>query len=354
MGMQAAGSIGSATVGVIGALSSKRHVKPLPPASGREKFSQNEAFRRLMSGGAALDRAQYEQSLLSPSFYELAGYTPEYDEASFGAASEARTQADRVNELRLEFNSTKGGKGKKNKAGRQRRKAIKQELKSLTGRKNPNRAWQLSQRGAKEAEDRAGRVTGLKQHRLGTEGEQTLVDTLRQRALDAAVTGKSTDPRLNRELDEQEGDIRARLQRQYGTDYENTTGGQMALNAFRQRKAESLADFARKDIEYEGTAQQFEQNMGALAAQRMKLASYPSAQRAATGSGQAELAGRFEDFENLLRQDRLAQWQVQDYASQVKQQNQQAVYGSMVRAFDMLNESGQGMSGAAAGGMGGK
>ena len=127
----------------------------------------------------------------------------------------------------------------------------------------------------------------------------------------------------------------------------------MALNAFRQRKNESLADFARKDIEYEGKAQEYEQNLGALAGQRMRLASYPSAQRGEMAGAQAGLAGNFADFENLLRSDRLAEWQVNDYRSQVKQQNQQAVYGSITRAFDMLNESGKSVSGGAMGSMAG-
>jgi len=344
MGMQAAGSIGSATVGVIGALSSKRHVKPLPPASGREKMSQDEAFRRLMGAGQQFDRGSFEQSMLAPSFYEEAGYTPEYDQASFGTASAARSKSDEVEALAFKLKGLKPGK--KNKAAR---KAIKDQLKTMTGKKKAKGARQRALTEAERAEQQAGRITGLTRKRLGTSGEQELTDILRQRALDAARTGKSTDPRLTRELDEAEGDIRARLSRQFGADYENTTGGQMALNSFRQRKTESLADFARKDIEYEGKAQEFEKTLGDLAGQRMRLASYPSASRMQTSSQGANLGGKFADFENLLRSDRLAQWQVQDYSSQVKQQNQQAVYGSMVRAFDMLNESGKGVSAGAGG-----
>src|SRR6266446_7488543 len=253
IGMQAAGSIGSATVGVIGALESKRHVKPLPPASGRELFSQDEAFRRLMGAGTSVDRAAYEQNMLRPSLYEEAGYTPQYDEASFGTASAARSKSDQVETLFGQFHAAKGKKAKK---------AIRQQIKALTGKKNVGNARKQSLAEAERAEQRAGRITGLKRGRLGTAGEQELTDTLRKRALDAAKTGKSTDPRLNRELDEQEGDIRARLARQFGPDYENTTGGQMALSSFRQRKAESLADFARKDIGYEDTAQQFEKGLG--------------------------------------------------------------------------------------------
>lgn len=344
MGMQAAGSIGSATVGVIGALSSKRHVARLKPASGREKVAQDEAFRRLLSAGQGFDRGSFEQSMLAPSFYEEAGYTPEYDQASFGEATAARSKSDQVESLAYELKGLK--RGKANKA---RRKEIKAQLKTMTGRKKAAGARARALKDAETQEAEAGRITGLKRKRLGTAGEQELTDILRQRALDAARTGKSTDPRLNRELDEAEGDIRARLSRQFGADYENTTGGQMALNSFRQRKTESLADFARKDIEYEGKAQEFEKTLGDLAGQRMRLASYPSATRMQTSAQGSDLAGKFADFENLLRSDRLAEWQVNDYRSQVKQQNQQAVYGSMVRAFDMLNESGKGVSAGAGG-----
>jgi len=155
MGMQAAGSIGSATVGVIGALSSKRHVQRLPAASGREKVAQDEAFRRLLSAGQGFDRGSFEQSMLAPSLYEEAGYTPEYDQASFGAASAARATSDKVEELSYQL---RGLKGKKNKAAR---KGIKAQLKELTGRKKPVGARARALKDAETKEAAAGRITGL-------------------------------------------------------------------------------------------------------------------------------------------------------------------------------------------------
>jgi hypothetical protein len=161
---------------------------------------------------------------------------------------------------------------------------------------------------AQDATARAGKITGLRFKGLGTPEEQEFERLLEQRALDAARTGQSTDPRLLRELAESEGEIRARLARQFGSDYENTTAGAMALNAFRQRKAESLADFARKDIGLADVALQHRATLGNLAGQQMGLALAPSDTRFSTSTQFQNLSTSFQKFGEMLQYDRLAQF----------------------------------------------
>lgn len=321
-------------------------------ADPREARARREQFDILREARAYTERGGFEQSLVTPSLYEFAGYTPEYDEASFGSAVAARQRADEAqtafDEARVTLDSLTGAnrkkalKGLKGRDRRLKRRELRKATRAArldvrTGRKGMDTAREA----ASMAEASAGRITGLKAGRLGTSEDQAFEDALRKRALGAAQTGESTDPRLLRELTEEEGAIRARLQRQFGADYENTTAGQMALSSFRQRRRESLADFARKDIGLAGVALEHEGGLAANAAKRMTLALTPGRERMATGSAFGDLSARYQNFEEMLQQDRLAQYNAKVQKSQVDYAADQQRLGAITGA---LNTVAQGAS----------
>ena len=317
-------------------------------ADPREERARREQFDILRAGRQYAERGAYEQNLVTPSLYELAGFTPEYDPASFGAAQQARQQADAAQaELeaaraqRDQFQGASFTALRKERLAGLKGKARKQELKQLRKeRRESGRRIRIARTrldtamaSATSAESRAGRITGLRAGRLGSAEEQEFEDVLQRRALDAAKTGRSTDPRLNRELEEEEGNIRARLFRQFGADYENTTAGAMALSAFRQRKSESLADFARKDIGYAGEALKHRATLGSIAAGRMALAQEPIAGRYRAEAAFGDLGARYESFEKMLQADRLQQYQAKkekamaEYEADVRQR--EAITGGL-------------------------
>lgn len=302
-------------------------------ASGLEARMRRRNRDILFDAEGTARRGAFEQNLVTPDLYRLAGYEPEYDQGSIDEAVAARSRADeassRFGAARAKLDSLTGAAGKrelksrlaglKGKERRQARKAFKKERRHTRQDLRISRG-QMDTLGmvAGAAEANAGRITGLKRVGLGDETDREIDRLMGERALNALRTGESDDPRLNRELAEQEGEIRARLARQFGADYENTTGGQMALNAFRRGKRESLADFARKDIGYESERVGLRGALARNAAAEMGLTLMPSQARFSSAESLGNIAARFQNFNQMLQHDRLAQFESQTLKAQAE------------------------------------
>src|SRR5207249_2661991 len=65
-------------------------------ADPREARARRAQFDIFGASRQYADRGAYERNLVTPDLYRAAGYEPEYDDASFGAASAARASADQA------------------------------------------------------------------------------------------------------------------------------------------------------------------------------------------------------------------------------------------------------------------
>lgn len=122
----------------------------------------------------------------------------------------------------------------------------------------------------------------------------------------------------------------------------------MALNAFRQTKAESLADFGRKDIGLADVALGHRRSLGELTGQRQQLALAPSDTRFSTSTQYQNLGVSYENFEHLLQTDRLAQYGSQRDSALAQYQADQARMAAIAGGFASLGDrGGQGATGLA-------
>lgn len=288
-------------------------------ASGLENRLRKRHRNTLFDADTYARRGAFERTLVTPDLYRQAGYEVEYDEASMAAAQAARSRADAtLADLASAESELAGLRGKKARRealsglrGKDRKAALKELRQTKKGLRRDVRSGRrqsdMDVRAAGEAEAGAGRIKSLKYVGVGSEADREIDRLLTERVKGALTTGESTDPRLLREMDEEEGLLRATLARRFGNDYENTTGGRAQLAAFNQRKKESLADFARRDVaEYNPMRLGQRQTLGAIAAQNMGLMTAPSDVSFNTSDNLQRLAGSYGAFEEMLQTDRLA------------------------------------------------
>jgi len=142
----------------------------------------------------------------------------------------------------------------------------------------------------------------LKNVGLGDENDRAIDKALGERVRAAAETGQSNDPRLNRELNEQT----ALLERGIGD--RGLTGsslGTTAMASDSQRRSESLADFARKDItEFNPLRLQQRETLADIAGKRMNLALTPMKARLGVGAAMGETAGKYQNFSQMYQSER--------------------------------------------------
>jgi hypothetical protein len=312
-------------------------------------------YRERLATGSIMERR-----MLMPELYRQAGYDVTYDEDSMARARDARQRADdvaaRFAEAKARLEETTGAgrraalqglKGRERRLkGRELRKATRQARIEL---RRTRASMDTMNQAALAAEQSAGTITGLQYRGLGTEDDRAIEALMTSRVRSALETGKSDDPRLTRELAEAEGEIRARLARQYGVDYENTSGGQMALSAFRQRKAESLADFARRDVdEYQKARLGQRETLGRIAAQSMGLSLAPTNAAFESGSELDRVLNTMRGLSTKLQRDRLAQFEGAMQGSKADYAAQQARDQNTMAGLSALAQGASGLAGLAA------
>jgi len=294
----AIGAAASVAGGIYSAVKGTPDAPELQKASKGERRARKGVRRNLRQAEGLNRQAVREVGMISPLMYDLAGYdttTSGGSEGALAAEGRYRDAMGNVSGWQEELQGTAKGGGA--------RKRLKKKIRR--GRKTAQRAQKDASRMASEV----GTITSVTDRGgLGSEKDREIHDLLTERVLEALRTGESTDPRLNRELAEQEGELRATLSQQFGMDYENTTPGSVAMAEFRQRRAESLADFARQDM-YAGNAMRLDQQttLASLAGARQDLlmgsvnAKFGASQQVQT------IADRFLAFADYFQKDRFAQ-----------------------------------------------
>ncbi len=292
-----------AAAGIAGGIYSMVQGDPDRPEleqAGRGERRARRGVRRNLRQAEGLNRAAVrETNMISPLMYDLAGYdvtTSGGSEAGIAAERRYQEAQGNVSSLQDELGRTARGGGA--------RKRLKKRIRR--GKKGARRAQEEASRLAGEGGEQITSITD--RGGLGDEREREIHDLLTERVLEALRTGESTDPRLNRELAEQEGELRATLSQQFGMDYENTTPGSVAMAEFRQRRAESLADFARQDM-YAGNVMRLNQQttLAGLAGQRQDLLMGSIEAKFGASREVQTIADRFLSFADYFQSDRHAQ-----------------------------------------------
>jgi hypothetical protein len=297
-----------------------------------------------------------------PYLYELAGIQAEIDpaaqaaaDAALGRKSGAQSAFSAAEQELADARTARAalkGAGKY-EGKRQDRKAAKKRLRvAKRGRRASVRDLDAAATAADAAVAEAGRITKLTPTgKLGSAEDQRIDELLTGRVTRALETGASEDPRLNRELGEEEARVREQLRRAYGSDYENTTAGNMALANFRQRRSESLADFARRDVtEYEPMRLNQRRTLGDIAGIMQGLA----LRLVSTGLGMAGAYGALakdnRGFLDYLQRDRTAMWEANATATAANNAQDAAADARLQGAIGKIADTASGIGGIYASG----
>jgi hypothetical protein len=225
------------------------------PGPTRSELQAQESTRQLLGEGRRTAEAGVGlQGQLEPELLRALGYDVEATDNRAGiseaAAAVQAAQANasaiqgRINELKAGMQQARasGAKGGLRPSKRAKRMLVKER----------NAAQSEIQR----LEGELGRlqtnpftITGVSRTPTEAETNQAEIEQrLSERGL-AALAGELPDnPKLLRDLSEQEAVLRQRLARDLGTGYESTTIGNDALRTFEQRKQEILEDDRYKTI----------------------------------------------------------------------------------------------------------
>jgi len=154
---------------------------------------------------------------------------------------------------------------------------------------------------------------------LGDENDRAIDKALAERVRVAAETGQSNDPRLNRELNEQT----AALERGIGErGLAGSSLGATAMATDSQRRSESLADFARRDItEFNPLRLQQRETLADIAGKRMDLALKPIKARLGVGEAMGATAGRFGTAASRYQMERFKDAEQREQAEQFRSQH---------------------------------
>jgi hypothetical protein len=127
-------------------------------------------------------------------------------------------------------------------------------------------------------------------------------------SLSRALAGEDPiDPTLKTEFESRERELRERLRRQMGPDYETSTGGQTALANFDREKAEAFAQYNREQIsESSRLAESRASALSSLTGARLQRLAFPSSLRIAQGQALEGAAHSRQQFTEGLAAERAA------------------------------------------------
>jgi len=236
---------------------------------------------------------------LYPSLYQMAGFE--------GGFADTTQNSRRVTDAQAAVDAAQArvaGRPKGKKAGAKGKlKAAQDKLK-------------------KEQDSVARPATQIQNARyvgLGDENDKAIDAALSARVRNAAETGQSNDPRLNRELNEQTAALEAGLSARGLT---GSSLGATAMGTDAQRRSESLADFARRDItEFNPLRLQQRETLADIAGKNMDLALRPMKARIGMGEAMGGTAGRFGSAAKRYQDERIRQAELSFEAEKFRSQN---------------------------------
>lgn len=270
-------------------MSKKRISTPEPDAA--EKSYMRNANQLLQSGRAGLEGASYQQNILSPYLYDLAGMDVEYDDQS-GRYQQLRAEADK-NQAAL--TSIKGAKGKAAKKAAVSQLTAGGEFAGAAGPKGKIKAGKLKKYLQGQLQASSGELGELAANPLRVKSIKEKAGQTETRAREAALYQQeqemlmkslsmnnddvlAADPALKRQLAEEQAKLEQAQVGQFGSLAGSAGGtvGAVQNAAMAQRRAEAISSSRRENIGlYAGLqTQQAQQNLQSNAA-RQGMAAVP-------------------------------------------------------------------------------
>jgi len=254
----AAAAVASAGVSAYGAASKGKGGggggPTLPETPLWEKMFNRGTGDLLDEEKGMMNDALAQANFLQPEMYKLLGFEPVYDERQNADIKGLSDKSDAIKkqlgdsqELLAKIQATKGPKNKKALA----REAGFKNIADLKRTKDGLlRQQELADRQLGDAQSLPRRVVGMKKLDQPADPTQSGGDLyrmafdLQNQTLVRALKGEEpVDATLKTHWDEQESQLRERLRRTLGPDYESSSAGQQALANFDREKGESFQQF---------------------------------------------------------------------------------------------------------------
>lgn len=308
-------------------MSSKRIDTPQP---GR----QERGFMRRMSellgeGRAGLEGGAYQQNILAPYLYDLAGLDVQYEDRS-PRLQELQAQRDKALSALTSIRSAKGKPARKEALNALRKSGEYDELKNKKGKLRGTKLKKYLRGQLSGAEREAGelaatplRITGVTEKegaKAGREQEERLLQTERD-MLEKSLSMDSedvlaADPALRRQLLEEQAKLDQAQVQQFGSlaGAQGGTIGAVQNAAMGQRRAEAVSNARRENIGlYAGLQTQQTQQNTQQAAARGALGSLPGSQQQASGLNFGQLSGGYAGLLNAMQAQRQMQFQANSF-----------------------------------------
>jgi len=343
----------AATATVASTAASMASAKKKEKAAGKGATMQapgpREALMRrtqynMLTGAGNYDRsARAQMGMITPDLYDFAGFDAEQDPNAVANYEAAQAKVQRAQQARLdrqrELDDLKGSTSAKKKGTK---KFEKRRNRARKARIWADREAETAQAEADAAAEQLFNPTSIKRRPggLGSEEERGVSEKLLSRVSGALEGNVTEDPYLLRKLAEDEAELRAKLGRQFGSDYETSTAGAYATQEFGKRRQELLADYARKDItEFLPLRQQFEQSLAEQSANRIRLALAPSGAYSDAATRMANLGKEYQTATESYQRDRMGQLEAD---RETAARRYEAAGGTMGALASGLGQLGQG------------
>lgn len=290
---------------------SKKKKIDVPKPDRQERRSFKEALGLLGSGRAGIESGAYQQNLLSPYLYDLAGLDVQYEDRSPQLQALQNERDTALSQLTGYKEAKAAGKGARNAyvAGLRGEEGIGQ----LANAKGKIKGKKLKNylRNTISAKEREIGETSAAPLRIKSITEKAGSAAQRAREADILKTEQeglqkslsmnpedvlAADPALRRQLEEEQAQLEQAQVQQFGglSGAQGGTVGAVQNAAAAQRRAEAISNARRENIGlYAGLqTQQASQNQN-LAAGKAALGSIPGQQASASGMQFGQLAGGY-------------------------------------------------------------
>lgn len=340
----------------------------------RGTADMNDEERRVMEDALA------QSNFMQPEMYKLLGYEPIYDDnASPEQLKALGDQADALRRQQQEGKETiesnrvsiketrqqlKQLKGKKNKAKRQELKqSIREmhaEIKSAKQTDGPlQKEAAAAQQQLSDMQTNPRRVIGIK--KLDHPADPTssngdlyqMAFDLQNQALVRALKGEEPiDATLRHSWDEKEKQVRERLRRQMGPDYETSTGGSEALALFDRQRNDAFSSYNTAIVgQLSAQTEARATSLSNLTSARMQQLQYPANSQIAHALSLGQAAKDRLGVADLFQHERLAQYESKKNANATDSANDLARSQQIASLIDSAGQ-GVGAAGQTASGMG--
>jgi hypothetical protein len=307
---------------------SRKHIDTPRPGRQEQGFMRRMA-ELLGQGRAGLEGGAYQQNMLAPYLYDLAGLDVQYEDRS-PRLQELQAQRDKALSGITELRSAKGKKAKRAAVESLRSGGGLEDLANKKGKIKTGKLKRYLQAQLSGAERESGelaasplRITGVTEKegaKASREQEERLLKTQRD-LLEKSLSMNdedvlAADPALRRRLQEEQAQLEQAQVQQFGSlaNAQGGTVGAVQNAAMAQRRGEAVSNARRENIGlYAGLqTQQAGQNTQQAAA-RGALGSLPGSQQSASGMNFGQLSGGYAGLLNAMQAQRQMQFQANSF-----------------------------------------